>query len=200
MLSSICPLGERARASRWPVTTGAYVLGSVAGGVALGTLGAGVGALVPTTWRGSVPVLGLFAALLIVGLLADLGLLGRALPSWRRQVDEQWLTRYRGWVYGVGFGVQLGFGVATIVPSATTYAVVVAAMLTGQPSAGAVIGATFGLVRALPVFLVARVEAPGQLRALFRGLQRWARPADVLAQVSLALAALVLMAGAVALI
>ena len=33
-------------------------------------------------------------------------------------VHEQWLTRYRGWVYGVGFGAQLGFGLVTIITSA----------------------------------------------------------------------------------
>lgn len=196
MLSSICPLGERARGSRWSTTAGAYVLGSVLGGLALGALGALIGMLLPAAWRASTPVLGLCAGLLALGLALDLGLLRRELPSWRRQVDEQWLTRYRGWVYGLGFGAQLGFGVVTIVPSATTYAVALAAALTGSPAAGALIGGVFGLVRALPVLFVARVDSPGRLHEVFRGLQRWARPADVLAQVSLGAAALAVAAGA----
>jgi hypothetical protein len=35
---------------------------------------------------------------------------GSGCPSWQRQVDERWLTTYRGWVYGAGFGFQLGAG------------------------------------------------------------------------------------------
>lgn len=196
MLSSICPLGERARASRWSVTTGAYVLGSMAGGAALGLLSALAGALLPAAWRGSAPVLGLCAGLLALGAAADLGLLPRTLPSWRRQVDEQWLTRYRGWVYGLGFGTQLGFGVVTIVPSATTYAVALAALMTGTAAAGALIGALFGLVRALPVLLLARVDAPDQLHGVFRRLQRWAHPTEVLAQATLGLATVTVAASA----
>ena len=40
MLGSITPLGERGRGSRWGVTVSAYLVGSAAGGAALGaTLG-----------------------------------------------------------------------------------------------------------------------------------------------------------------
>src|SRR5262249_43179265 len=50
-----------------------------------------------------------------------------------------------------GFGVQLGLGVVTIVTTATVYATWMAAVLSGGAPAGAAIGATFGLARALPV-------------------------------------------------
>ena len=126
MLSSISPLGERARATRWGTTVSAYLLGSTLGGLALGFVAALVGSLVPQSARSSMAVTLVVGAALL--LLAGLDLLasaaeGRAprlrLPSWQRQVDEQWLGRYRGWVYGLGFGVQLGFGVLTIITSAT---------------------------------------------------------------------------------
>ncbi len=194
MLSSICPLGERARFSRWSVTTTAYVLGSLLGGLALGTLAAAAGASVPAAVRAHPVVLSVIAGLFLLGLGLDAR--PRALPSWRRQVDQRWLTRYRGWVYGFGFGVQLGFGVVTIVTSATTYAVVLAAALSGRPSAGAVIGGVFGLVRALPAVLVARVEDPAALHATFRRVQRWAHPADLLARFGLGAAAAVLVTAA----
>ena len=105
---SISPLGERARASRWWLTTAAYLIGSLAGG----SRSAGSPALVRGARALARSAVGaqLVAALLAVGLVLDLRSGGHALPSWRRQVDEQWLTRYRGWVYGVGFGAQLGFG------------------------------------------------------------------------------------------
>lgn len=194
MLSSISPLGERARSSRWSVTVTAYTLGSVLGGVALGTLSAGLGALVPATARASAPALTVCALLLVLGLLAESGVVPGGLPSWRRQVDEGWLTRYRGWVYGLGFGAQLGLGVVTIVPSTTTYAVALAAGLTGHLGAGAAIGGVFGLVRAVPVTMLSRVTDPGALHATFRRVQAWAAPADRIARAGLVLAALTLVA------
>jgi hypothetical protein len=196
MLSSISPLGERARNSRWWLTTAAYLLGSLAGGLAVGGLAALVGAVLPTGVRTSRWALLVTAALLLVGLALELRG-ARSLPSWRRQVDEQWLTRYRGWVYGVGFGAQLGFGLVTIVTSATTYAAVLLAMLTGHLGAGLAIGATFGVVRALPSLLMARVRDRQDLHAVFTRVERWAHPAAVVARVSLGLAAATVLAAAV---
>ena len=50
------------------------------------------------------PGLGGAAVLLLAGLLLDRRVGGLRLPTWHRQVDERWLARYRGWVYGLGFG------------------------------------------------------------------------------------------------
>jgi hypothetical protein len=165
MLTSISPLGERARASRWWLTTTAYVVSSVVGGLALGLLAALVGSLLPEAWRSS-PVAYLVVAVAIVtGLLLDLGVAGRRLPTWRRQVDQAWLGRYRGWVVGVGFGAQLGFGLVTIVTSATTYAVALLCLLSGDPAVGLLVGGTFGLVRALPSALMGpRAAVAGVVR------------------------------------
>ncbi|HEY7720529.1 MAG TPA: hypothetical protein VIB11_01720 [Pedococcus sp.] len=196
MLSSISPLGERARASRWWVTTTAYLIGSLAGGLALGGLAGVLGSLVPEGWRGSPLSLGVLAALLAVGLVLDIRSGGHALPSWRRQVDEQWLTRYRGWVYGVGFGAQLGFGVVTIVTSSTTYAAVLLAVLGGSPAAGLLIGGVFGVVRAVPSLLLARVHDREQLHKVFKRVENWANPADVLAKVAVAAGAAALTVAA----
>jgi MFS family permease len=197
MLSSISPLGERARSSRWWLTTTAYLLGSVLGGLAMGGLAALLGSLVPEAWRGSSWTLGLVAGLLVLGLALDLRPGRLALPSWRRQVDELWLTRYRGWVYGAGFGAQLGFGLVTIITSATTYAVVLLAALAGHVGAGLVIGATFGLVRALPSLFMARVEDRAALHRVFGRIERWAHPADLVARVALLGGAATLVAAAV---
>lgn len=107
----------------------------------------------------------------LAGLALDLARRGGHVPSWRRQVDERWLTTYRGWVYGVGYGLQLGTGAATIIPASTTYVVGLAAVLTGSPAAGALIGAVFGATRAVPLLLTARVRTPA---ALTRVMQRMA--------------------------
>jgi hypothetical protein len=113
----------------------------------------------------------------IAGLAFDLGALGVRLPSVRRQVDEGWRARYRGWVWGVGYGLQLGVGVVTIVTTSTVYATWVAALVSGGVFAGAAIGAAFGLARALPVLSVAGVRRQDQLLRVDAVLGRLAGPA-----------------------
>jgi hypothetical protein len=176
MLGSITPLGERGRGSRWWLTVVAYVVGSVVGAVALG---ASVG------WLGGglAPVGGASARLLALGLVViagsalDLGVLGVRLPSVRRQVDEGWRASYRGWVWGAGYGLQLGIGVVTIVTTSTVYATWASALLSGGALSGAAIGAAFGLARALPVLSVAGVRRPDQLLGVEAVLGRLAEPA-----------------------
>ena len=114
-------------------------------------------------------------ALAALGVAAAAGLVvdrSRRLPTWTRQVDERWLSTYRGWVYGLGYGVQLGAGVVTIVPASVIYLMLVAAALTGSPAHGAVIGAVFGFTRALPLPLTARVQTPAALRRTLAAMQR----------------------------
>jgi hypothetical protein len=183
MLGSITPLGERGHARRWSATVAYYVAGSVLGGCvaggALGLLGAGLRAAgldVP----GRV-VLILLAVLCGLGVLFDLRVGGLALPTVHRQVNEDWLVRYRGWVIGAGFGFQLGLGVVTIVTTATVYVMLAAALLSGSWAAGLVIGATFGLVRALPLLAARRVTSAPRLRDQHVRLTRWAPRAHVVA-------------------
>jgi len=176
MLTSITPLGERGRRARWGVTVAWYLIGSVLAGAGLGAvaglsgqLGAGV-----IHAAGLRPPAGVSLALLSLaaaaGAVADIVVRGRALPGPRRQVDEDWLARYRGWVYGGGFGVQLGVGVSTIVTSASVYVTWAAAVLSASPGAGAVIGVVFGLARGLPVLGMRRVRSAATLAAVHRRL------------------------------
>jgi hypothetical protein len=85
-------------------------------------------------------------------------------------VNEDWLNRYRGWAYGTGFGIQLGMGVATTVTTATVYLTLVGELLVGSAAAGALIGATFGIVRAVPLLAVGRPRSYHQLLANHRRL------------------------------
>jgi len=174
MLGSITPLGERGRGQRWGVTMGFFVLGSAAGGAALGGLLGGAGG-----------VAGLGDGPTTLWLLAAAALLGAALegrlPTTHRQVNEDWLGRYRGWVYGGAFGAQLGAGVVTVVTTSAVYVTFAAAFLTGSPAWGAVVGGCFGLVRALPVMATRNVRRTDQLVAVDRRLDAWSRPARRLA-------------------
>jgi len=92
-------------------------------------------------------------------------------PSIHRQVNENWLPEYRGWVYGFGFGVQLGFGLATITRTSTIYSALVAAFLSGSLFVGLVIGSLFGAVRAAPIILTRSVNTGQQLARLHQRLQ-----------------------------
>lgn len=185
MLASIHPLGERARHNRWAVTAAAYIAGSAAGGVTVGVAAGLLGtAVVPagasSVW--AVAALGLAAA--------ALDLLGVRMPGPRRQVNEDWLTSYRGWVYGAGFGFQLGLGVVTIVATASFYGALAVAVLSRSVVTGALIGAVFGVMRALPVLAVARVQRPGQLRHVHRRMQGLAQPIRIGSATVLAVVAL----------
>ena len=160
MLTSISPLGERARGNRWSVTVGAYLLGSLLGGAAVGGLLGAVGQLL-------LRPLPLVAAL--VCLAAAVADLAGLLPHGRRQVDDTWLTRYRGWVYGFGFGSQLGVGVVTIVTSAATYAVWLLELLSGGWRAGLLIGkgGLWGnVIRMSPPLNIAKSDVDEAIRML----------------------------------
>lgn len=175
MLSSINPLGERARRNRFGVTAAWYLLGSVLGGLAAGSAWGYLGSLLPEgRWR----VVGVIAVAL-AGAILDLT--GVEPPSIHRQVDEDWLGRYRGWVYGLGFGFQLGLGVVTIVTTASIYATFIIIALIGSPPLGALIGSIFGVSRALMITRVAHVRDPGSLRGVMRELQGGIKVANLLA-------------------
>jgi hypothetical protein len=164
MLASINPLGERARGQHYWVTVAAYVVASTVAAALLGALLGWAGAPLP---RVAIAIVGVVA---LVALLAER--FGVRVPGPRRQVNENWLVSYRGWVYGAGFGAQLGLAFVTIVTASATWIAFACALLAGSTVGGALVGAVFGLVRALPILSGARVRDPESLRALVRRLDR----------------------------
>jgi MFS family permease len=172
VLGSITPLGERARGRRWGVTVAAYTTGSALGGVAVGSVLGALGSVIasPLGVPLRVLVIGVAAAL---GVIADARVAGLRPPSVSRQVNEEWMTRYRGWVYGVGFGVQLGIGVVTVVTTSALYVALLAALLTGTIGGGALVGGAFGLVRGATILSAAGVRGTEQLGRVHATLGRW---------------------------
>jgi hypothetical protein len=156
-----------------------YLAGSTAAGSGLGALLGWLGSIVPLAAAGG----GLWelAALLGAGVALDVGAGGLRLPTVRRQVNEDWLRRYRGWVYGVGFGAQLGAGFATIVSVSAVYLAFSCAFLASSPFAGAMVGGAFGLFRAGAQLAVIRVNRFDQLASVASVLRRWDRPARLVA-------------------
>lgn len=167
MLSSITPFGERGRGTHWSITVTAFAVGSIGAGALFGAATGALGSLLPSglEWRRAT-----LLGLVVLTVLLDASSPSVRLPTWRRQVNEDWLERYRGWVYGSAFGAQLGVGLATIVTSATTYCMVLAALLSERPAAGAAIGATFGAVRALPLLTTRSAQDQESLTVLHRRL------------------------------
>ena len=188
MLSSITPLGERGRGNRWGTTVTWFVCGSTLGGTALGAVvglaGESLGRVVPDQARLAAVVALAVAALVVDGLRRP-----RLLPSWRRQVDERWMDGYRAWVYGLGWGAQLGAGLLTIVSSAGTYLVVALAALLGSLPAGIALGATFGLTRGLTLLSARSLTSPMSLQSFHQRLQAHRRPATAAILASEALVA-----------
>ncbi|MDQ1396587.1 MAG: hypothetical protein QOG64_1846, partial [Acidimicrobiaceae bacterium] len=101
---------------------------------------------------------------------------GRRLAGLPRQVNEDWLQRYRGWVYGSGFGFQLGTGVLTVVTTAMIYVWLFLALLTRSPVGGLVLGGCFGMVRAAPSLALGGTHRADDLRHFHRRVQRLAEP------------------------
>jgi hypothetical protein len=172
MLASITPLGERGRHNRYPLTIAAFLIGAAAAGALGGLVLGALGALILSGLTSALRL-----AVLALAVAVAIGLDARGdVPGPRRQVNEQWLDRYRGWVYGVGFGAQLGIGVGTVITSAATYVALLAALLSADPAAGALILGFYGLVRGLTPLLAAGSQTPQQLMALHARLARTATP------------------------
>ena len=163
------PLGERSTKARWYRAIAAYGFGATLGGAALG------GASGLFGWAilrdvASTPLIAALGVALLVGLVLDLRVTRLTLPSWRRQVNREWMYEYREPVWAFSFGVQLGAGVVTVVTTSTVYATFVSAILTGSPFAGTLIGGLFGASRGIAMFLVARTRDAEALARLHRAL------------------------------
>jgi hypothetical protein len=177
MLSTITPVTERAKRHRYGCTCAWFIAGAIVGGLALGGVMAGLAVLVAAV--GPTPIAAGSAALIatLVVLVSDTGIAGMRLPVHFRQVNERWLDAYRPWVYGTGFGFQIGTGVATYITTATVYLMMVLGALTGRPGFALVLGAGFGFTRGLAVTLTRKVTTPAALVAFhqrFVALRPWA--------------------------
>ena len=171
--AQIHPLGERSRGNRWGVTVGAFAVGSMVAGSALAVLLALIGMVmfpdVATNWRVAVTAI-------LAGLAGALDL--SPIRPWtpQRQVNENWIGRYRGWVYGIAFGFQLGVGFAVFVMSWGYYAMLATALLSGSTAIAALIGITFGLGRGVLLYLSRRIQTPDQLARFHRRMAEMKGP------------------------
>ena len=169
MLTSINPLGERIRGNRWSLTVAWLTAGSILGGALLGAFAGGVGVLVAGGLSDAARLVVL--AVVLIGAAAW-DFLDRRFPG-RRQVDENWLTTYRSWVYGFGFGAQLGVGLATVVYTALLPVMLVAVVLVDSLVTATLIGVVFGATRGFTLLLSVAVRTPDDLRRLHQRIDEY---------------------------
>lgn len=171
MLSSIHPFGERSRSNSFGHTAAAHIIGSALGGAALGALTGALGFAISatvspsTTVRTAIVLAATVGALFIEGTRRE-----RLLPTRSRQVNENWIQNYRGWVYGGGWGAELGFGISTIITTALVHLLVVTMIFAGSFPLAVVLGLTFGLVRGATILAAVGVDSPERLRVLHQRL------------------------------
>jgi len=170
MLASITPLGERGRRSRWGITVSAFLLGATLAGAAEGAVLGLLGSAVLGDGIGAHARLLVLTGGLVLAAALELAL--PTVPGPNRQVNERWLDEFRGWVYGFGFGAQLGLGITTVVTSAATYVAMLVAFLAADPGWGALVLGVFGAIRGVTPLLAARVQGPEQLRAFHVRFER----------------------------
>jgi hypothetical protein len=176
MLSQLNPVGEASRGNRYGTTATWYVGGAVLGGATLGAAMAVLAAVVAAVGSSTDIALAAGGVAALACALVDTGMLGFAPPFFLRQVNEDWLGRYRAWLYGSGFGWQVGAGVTTYIMTAAVFLVVVFGALTAGPVAAFAIGVLFGLVRGLSVLLTARSRTTAALYELHRRFDRLGEP------------------------
>lgn len=175
MLSTITPLAERARRSSFGATASWFMAGALLGGACLGAvLWAGASAVAAAA--PSAMVVGAVALASAVVACASDSAARFTLPIHRRQVNELWLDRFRPWVYGAGFGWQIGSGFATYIVGATLYLSVMLAVLTGKPAVALAAGVIFGAVRGVAVLAGRRITSPTALVAFHRRFDALERP------------------------
>jgi hypothetical protein len=142
--------------------------GASVGGATLGLLMAVGAALIARLHLSADGRLWAAGAAALVAAGSDGAVLGWRVPVHRRQVNERWLDGYRPWVYGAGFGWQIGAGLVTYITTAGVYLLVVLGALTAAPIAGLLVGIWFGLLRGMAVLLTRRVQSVSDLVVFHR--------------------------------
>jgi hypothetical protein len=173
MLSTITPVTEQGRGRNYWATVPWYLIGALAGGATLG--GAAAVVSIPLAAADLAPevALGIAGLFTVVSIFSDLGVGGFHLPRHKRQVDRHWLDDYRSWVYGTGFGWQIGVGLATYIVTTGIYVMVLIAILGGSPSEALLLGIVFGGIRGLAIFLGVRATTLDSLHALHRRIMQF---------------------------
>jgi hypothetical protein len=150
--------------------------GAVLGGLTLGAAIAAAALVGAAIAPPASTALAVLAGAAFVAAAIDTKLFGIGPPFLCRQVNQDWLLNYRSWVYGGGFGLQIGAGMTTYVMTAAVPLMIVTGALGAAPLAAVGIGVAFGLSRGLAVLLGARLRNPAALTEFHRRFDARAEP------------------------
>jgi hypothetical protein len=168
MLSQITPMGEQARGFRFGFTAAWFVGGAVIGGAMLGGFMALLALAVSAVGLTATVAAGIAAVVAIAGAASDGHVFGFGPPFLKRQVNEDWLGLYRSWLYGLGFGWQIGTGITTYMMTTAVLVTVALGALTASPLVALGLGILFGFARGIAVLLGARITSPATLASFHR--------------------------------
>jgi hypothetical protein len=178
MLSQITPMAEAGRQQKFARTASWFIAGAVLGGATLGGAIAAIAIALNAAGMEQSTARALIAGGAFAAAAIDAHLFGFGPPFLPRQVNEAWLSKFRAWVYGGGFGWQIGAGVTTYVMTAAVPLMIVIGALSANAWTAVAIGAGFGLARGLAVLLGARLHTPAALIAFHRRFDAWGDPVD----------------------
>jgi hypothetical protein len=184
MVETIGPTGHTGGRRTTLAACATFLPGAVVGGVATFGLLAWAGELV----HGA----GGRAAYLVAAAIAVAAALVEArgvpiVPQIRRQLPEHWRRAMPMPVAAALYGALLGLGFTTFVLTFGVWALAGISLAIGDPQAGTVIGAAFGIGRAIPIVVLApaaggpRGARATELLAERPGIYRGARLGDALA-------------------
>jgi hypothetical protein len=170
MVETIAPVVHGERRSEYWLSVTLHVLGAGASAAVMGGILGAVGGLAGAPW--GTEALVALAVVAAVYALRELGVLPAPIPCLRRQVPEWWRTFFRPPTAAFLYGLGLGVGFFTYLPSGALVAVAVAALASGNALAGAALCAPFGVARALSVTLARRAATGAETTAVADRLER----------------------------
>jgi MFS family permease len=154
MVETIGLSGDGARRRTTIASCIAFAPGAVVGGIATFGLLSALGELVHGVGGRAAYLVA--AAIAIAAAVAEARGM-RIVPQIRRQLPERWRWTMPMPLAATLYGILLGLGFTTFVLSFGVWALAGISVALGDPAAGLVIGAAFGVGRAIPVVLVAPV-------------------------------------------
>ena len=130
------------------IVAGWHLAGLTLGATAIGLVVAAVGAAVSMPRPTAEFVLGTFAF-----LLGSAAAFGRAVPvpSSPAQVPKAWTVTMEPAQYAFAYGLGLGFGVATRIPSWSLHVLLALVFVLGDPAFALIAASVYAVFRAMPV-------------------------------------------------
>jgi len=165
------PLGKYA----WVKSAAAYTLGSVVGGLVTGWILGVLGRSAPSSPHQGL-LLYLISFLAFAYSLHEFGFITLPHPQIKQQVPEHWRRRFHPYITAALFGILLGTGFTTFIPTATYYIIGLVALVHRSPFLGALIFAIYGLTRSSLLWPLSRLATNFEMVELLTNYMDLTKP------------------------